>query len=469
MQDVKGMKENLSQMPIVIICVWRHVLVNHSKVVSKLHEVQELAGSESMSAMLQKMAQACSLLHYQAEDKLPKEMEKSRLHLQALQQVLGNTDPMDPALSPIQAKLALVNDELKGLKRRNVHDHDGSGCGEGNEVQRQQLRMTSIVANKIRDAFDRLADLTKQRDMLIADLEHKFHSIEEVKGSVRRGEDLKQYVELLRGKSATYKALKKELDDKATDYGVLVRTKRLLEQQAAGDADVSTFEDGSAAVYELIQCTQRQLEQQDEISVDDSATNSSEGHEKMCKNVWKRIAELDTKLQEQRAKVAPLLKQLKEVRTTLQDIETKNAEREEKFTETSTVSKRKLAELESAVNESSKKHEDDYKQLQELNLHRERLETTLDQLASESKNNIVSEELESRIQLQEELVNDLQKKQQKLKETEHERKAQLVIMQDLLKFLGAKLALFSSDMRPAIYSTNSSLENGVENDQRFGN
>lgn len=72
MQDVKGMKENLSQMPIVIICVWRHVLVNHSKVVSKLHEVQELAGSESMSAMLQKMAQACSLLHYQAEDKLPK-------------------------------------------------------------------------------------------------------------------------------------------------------------------------------------------------------------------------------------------------------------------------------------------------------------------------------------------------------------------------------------------------------------
>lgn len=90
-------------------------------------------------------------------------------------------------------------------------------------------------------------------------------------------------------------------------------------------------------------------------------------------------------------------------------------------------------------------------------------------VASESKNNIVSEELESRIQLQEELVNDLQKKQQKLKETEHERKAQLVIMQDLLKFLGAKLALFSSDMRPAIYSTNSSLENGVENDQRFGN
>lgn len=79
---------------------------------------------------------------------------------------------------------------------------------------------------------------------------------------MRRGEDLKQYVELLRGKSATYKALKKELDDKATDYGVLVRTKRLLEQQAAGDADVSTFEDGSAAVYELIQCTQRQLEQQ---------------------------------------------------------------------------------------------------------------------------------------------------------------------------------------------------------------
>lgn len=52
-----------------------------------------------------------------------------------------------------------------------------------------------------------------------------------MKGSVRRGDDLKQYVEALRGKSTTYKALKKELDDIVAENGVLVRTQHLLEHQ----------------------------------------------------------------------------------------------------------------------------------------------------------------------------------------------------------------------------------------------
>lgn len=71
-------------------------------------------------------------------------------------------------------------------------------------------------------------------------VELNFHSLSciQVKGSVRRGEDLKQYVELLRGKSITYKVLKKEMDDMAAEYGVLLRTQQLLERQAVDLPDL---------------------------------------------------------------------------------------------------------------------------------------------------------------------------------------------------------------------------------------
>lgn len=68
------------------------------------------------------------------------------------------------------------------LQGRHASD-DGSNLGtntKGNEVELQQLQMTTIVANKICDKFDRLAALNKRRDLLIANLQHKYNSIEEV-------------------------------------------------------------------------------------------------------------------------------------------------------------------------------------------------------------------------------------------------------------------------------------------------
>jgi hypothetical protein len=53
----------------------------------------------------------------------------------------------------------------------------------------------------------------------------------QVKSSVRTGEDFKQYVELLRRKSSTYKAQKQEMDNMTDKYTKLLHTQQLLEQQ----------------------------------------------------------------------------------------------------------------------------------------------------------------------------------------------------------------------------------------------
>lgn len=80
----------------------------------------------------------------------------------------------------------VVNEEVRALKRKrhevreSCRDGSATGYGGGSEVQRQQEQMTTIVANKIHDVFDRLASQSKRRDLLIVDLQHKLHSIEEV-------------------------------------------------------------------------------------------------------------------------------------------------------------------------------------------------------------------------------------------------------------------------------------------------
>lgn len=52
-----------------------------------------------------------------------------------------------------------------------------------------------------------------------------------------KGEEFKRYAASLRSKNATYKRLKKELDDWTAEFGVLMRTQQILQEQAAGLRD----------------------------------------------------------------------------------------------------------------------------------------------------------------------------------------------------------------------------------------
>ncbi|KAL2622421.1 hypothetical protein R1flu_002626 [Riccia fluitans] len=104
----------------------------------------------------------------------------------------------------------------------------------------QQTHMGSIVANKSRVASDRVVALRERRDKLQTDLDQKHAMINEVKATVLRGEDLKNYVDTLRAKSAKYKEMKKEIADLDSEYGALLRNLELLEQQTDVQPQLST-------------------------------------------------------------------------------------------------------------------------------------------------------------------------------------------------------------------------------------
>ncbi|KAH8940021.1 hypothetical protein BDL97_15G066000 [Sphagnum fallax] len=412
--------------------------------VSKLHQAQMLANSGPIHVVFQKIAQACALLRYLVKDRLPKEVEIKSVRLQALQDVLVHSSDSDDKLKSTQMKLLDVMEEVKKLnwkhgKDQTFNGHQGGGGGGygvgnvvvGNEVQRQQAQMGAIVANKIQAAYDKLATLMKLRDKLVAELDQKNQAINEVKSSVRTGEDFKQYVELLRRKSSTYKARKQEMDNMTDKYTKLLHTQQLLEQQI--------------------------IDSKPQCVAHSTNSNLLSGDDEMLPKlkVRRQLAELDVSLKEQGAKLGPQIKELKALRTHLQDIELEHLEKNKHYNDISGVYERKEVKLETDVMVCHRELEADSKCLQETCATIQQLETALEQLSNE-KGGELSAMLNIKIQQQEELAASLQLKLHKLKETEHGNRIQMTMMKDLVTLLSAKLTMYSSSSRPAIYSTNNS-------------
>ncbi|CAM6116215.1 unnamed protein product [Calypogeia fissa] len=409
-------------------------LGKHQKATSQLHQVQVLAAGANNPAFLEKIAQGNSILHYNAEKKLPKEVKKKQLHLRALQEVLGNNSD---GLAGIQAKLLAVNEELRSLKKNNgiekVQQTDQALKGAAFEWQ--EVQMGAVVATQLPEAYDKLETLTLRRDQLLDIIDQKTAAIEEVKATVRRGEDFKQYVDQLRMKSATYKKMKKEIDDLEAEHGGLVKTQEFLEQQL------------SSALEHL---------GQDRIlpSGDDGHADSQNSIQKLKE----LIAEVNSLADEKRSKLTPQVNELERLRVELHELELEHEDKSKHYSEVHSLFERKVRNLEADISACSKELEIERNALNNNAAAIEKLQASVVELNTENQDGLVSKKLSCKIEQQEELMTSLHQKLQKLKEMEQSNLDQRAMMKDLLTLLAAKLSMYSSGSKPAIFSTAPSFE-----------
>ncbi|KAL2650706.1 hypothetical protein R1flu_018834 [Riccia fluitans] len=403
----------------------------HQRAYSRLQQMSALLEDSDHSAPFDRMLQDICFLRLEATQKLPEDIGAKEVRLRALQKVLSDANKSE-GLASIQAKLLAVNEELKVLKRRNglekLTETDEDSKKES--MLWQQTHMGSIVANKSRVASDRVVALRERRDKLQTDLDQKHAMINEVKATVLRGEDLKNYVDTLRAKSAKYKEMKKEIADLDSEYGALLRNLELLEQQSDVQPQLST----------------------------DSADQGS--NQTRAKSLRKMIEEVNTLIQEIRGKLTPQVKELKLLRADLQALEVEQAEKKQQYSDMCSLFDRKVSKLEAELAMSSKEYEDGKQKLKENTLAIEKLEVSQLQIQAEKENGSVSSKLNFKIEQQEELLKSVQHKQEKIKETEHINGSQMAMMKDLLALIAAKLSLYSSSTKPAIFSTATSLERG---------
>ncbi|KAL3701042.1 hypothetical protein R1sor_019064 [Riccia sorocarpa] len=403
----------------------------HEKAYSMLQQIRAEVEYSDLSASLNRMLQETCTVRLEATQKLPEEIETKEVRLHALQKVLSSANNSE-GLANIQAKLSAVNEELKVLRRKNGLDKlsETQEDSRKESMLSQQTHMGSIVANNARVANDNVAALRERRDKLQTDLDNRNATINEVKATIPRGEELKNYVDALRAKSVKYKEMKKEIADLDSEHGALLRNLELLEQQTDVQAELSK-------------------DNADHVSKHTSA-----------KNLRKMTEEVKTLIQDIRRKLTPQVKELKLLRADLQGLELEQTEKKQQYSDIFLLFERKVSKLEAELASSRKEYEDGKQTLKDNASAIEKLQASQLQIQAEKETGSVSSDLSSKIEQQQELLQSVQCKQQKIKETEHFNSSQMAMMKDLLALLAAKLSLYSSSAKPSVFSTATSLERG---------
>ncbi|BBM97693.1 intraflagellar transport protein 81 [Marchantia polymorpha subsp. ruderalis] len=432
-EEVKSLKVEMSKLVDTMIeqrQALNRSLGKNQKAYSKLQHMKILLEDAHNGSFFDKASHEIQALRFSAKQKLPEEVAAKQVHLHALQEVLCGPNKSE-GLASIQSKLLAVNEELKNKRRNGLEKHsENEDASKRESMHWQRAQMGLILANRSQAANKKVAELTECRDKLQRDLDQKSTAIEEVKATVLRGEELKTYVESLRSKSAVYKKMKKELDDMDSEYGALIKNQKLLEEQIEMHPEFP------------------------EDKVDQTRKRAT------AKNLRKMIEEVNNLIKDLRNQLNPQVKELKLLRADLQSLEIEQAEKKQHYTDMCCLFDRKVTKLEAELASSTKEYENEKEGVKVRAASLEKLQATLMEENVEKENGSVSTKIKLKIEQQQEVLREVQRKQQAFKETEHFNSLQMGMMKDLLTLVAAKLSLYSSSSRLPIFSTATSLDTG---------
>lgn len=139
------------------------------------------------------------------EEKLPKEIAAKKLELQIYEDVINERVIDAQYLGNLQNRIDRVAQEIKQITESRVVERDADNL--------LPFRQQAATVGRIKDtAAEQLDDLTKSIRELDANISRKQATLQQRIGETYlRGDDLKQYVNMLKAKSSVYKKQRAEL------------------------------------------------------------------------------------------------------------------------------------------------------------------------------------------------------------------------------------------------------------------
>lgn len=139
------------------------------------------------------------------EEKLPKEIAAKKLELQIYEDVINERVIDAQFLGDLQNRIDSVAQEIKQITESRVVERDADNL--------LPFRQQAATVSRIKDtAAEQLDDLTKSIRELDANISRKQATLQQRIGETYlRGDDLKQYVNMLKAKSSVYKKQRAEL------------------------------------------------------------------------------------------------------------------------------------------------------------------------------------------------------------------------------------------------------------------
>ncbi len=266
--------------------------------------------------------------------------------------------------------------------------------------------------------------------MLEEEVQEKKEKVRSFAGeTILRGEDFKRYVNQLRGKSNVYKARRSELAELKAEAGVLARTAEVLKVRAGEVAGVVSNHERDRGVqgYRGVE------EQLERVAKEKAEVDEEKG--RTLEEMSGMVTQLTMKIGERKARLAPIIKELRPLRQQSADMQLEYDEKKQGYDTLLLQLESGMSRLEQEVKKTQEEiisNETKYHtmemQMVLQELWQERAQTELKTyVASSTKNN--DSEQPKRISVREQLLKTISEKEKRsklLKEEQRKVKENLV-------------------------------------------
>mmetsp|Transcript_24055 Transcript_24055/g.52509 ORF Transcript_24055/g.52509 Transcript_24055/m.52509 type:complete len:690 (+) Transcript_24055:253-2322(+) len=403
---------------------------------------QNEAGEKNINVLLQKLEEEVNMLNRKVHNELPQEIQRKQQRMEELQQILSQPPISEEEFREMQHHRQQLMRAISGLeerKRAKLADPEDKLA-----MFRQQA---NLVAKKKQQVLQRLELLSSEQQEMDAELASKSAELgDQGKGkSVMSAEEFRRYVSELRGKTAQYKRMKGELSELRSEWGVLARTESILKEQEAS-VSVKLNEAEARRGVSGFNKTQEDLEK---ISQQKAEVDSVKG--KTLEEISTVVEGINSKIKENKNRLAPQIKSLRTLRTKFQELEAEYLEKKSAYDNTKAGLDSEIAKLQSelADAEKDKQHEESacfyYESL--LGIEQVKLDRVLAERDGKSLNRTMpdgtvvrsfKELYAAKIQDQERLTRELRDRQKDIKENHGPNKEQMGRFTDLRKLLRCK-------------------------------
>jgi len=424
---------------------------------SKLQDV-EAASSEGSSGedLLKRVEEDVGMTRKQCMETLPAENAQKQKRLELVHKIIQRPPVTDFDIEEMQGKISQLNSTISELvdKQQKMQRPEDAQLG-------MYSKQAQIVARKKSELYDKLKMQKEELKEIEQDVSEKREKLGTKAVKVLKGPEFARYADSLKLKAKEYKRKKGELSSIMAEKGILSRTEDILKTRHGDQSEFLESLEKSKGVEGAAQL-QSQLET---VSEQTAAVNQAKAMS--LEDISKTVQEINNTIKEKKSKLAPLIKELRQVRSDFSLLETEYNEKKAVYENTAVgldAERDKLNLEVTAVSEECRREESRFHYLHAMTAStRLLLERAAKEDAGKNRigdaNQSYRELYQSRIQQQENLSKTLRERQKMVKEGHEANVEQANMFRDLRKVLSSKLQSLRKELSEDAADTGASGTN----------
>lgn len=406
----------------------------------KFDEMQASVQDGTGEDLLQRMREDVRSKTMICVEKLPEQINLKEQRLEAVQKIIETPSVTPTEIQNMQRDIEILSEQIREMqeKEKGKQGQGGDNLGFFRQQALMKRRAKQDLLEKLQLKEEELRELTQELE------EKQEKGTKGVK--ILKGAEFAKYAEGLKAKAKEHKSLKGQLATVTAEKLILQRTEEILKTRH-GDQTKFLDELEKKKGVQGAAVLQEELEQ---VSEKTSSVNMAK--EMTLEEISKTVSKINDTIKEKKAKLAPLIKELRQVRTDFAQLEAEHNEKKAVYENTKVgldADKDKLSIEVTAYMEECRREESRFHYLNAMiNSTRTMLERATKEAAGRNKIGDMGQSYEelykSRIQAEENQSKILRERQKHVKESHDGNVEQARMFKSLQKLLGCKIRTLNS-------------------------